>query len=89
MRQAIRRATRNTPTDAICLPQALAAQRMLARRGLIADLFIGTRLGDAHGEARDTSDRIYAFHSWLKYDRFFVTGDCDESRYRILGFTGN
>lgn len=56
-----------------CLPLALAARRMLARRGVSAQLHIGTAFAPEAGDDR--------FHAWLKAGGAFVTGDCDESRY--------
>jgi hypothetical protein len=75
VRLAIVRAARNLPTDPNCLPQALAARRMLERRGIDSSLFLGTQRDEA-GVAR--------FHAWLKVGPEWVTGLCDESRYSLL-----
>ncbi|MFA6219446.1 MAG: lasso peptide biosynthesis B2 protein [Erythrobacter sp.] len=75
VRLAVARAARNLPTDPICLPQALAARQMLARRGIVSSLFIGTQR-DAAGVLR--------FHAWLKVGPEWVTGLCDETRYTLL-----
>lgn len=75
VRLAIDRARRNIPTDPNCLPQALAARRMLARRGIAADLYLGTLRDDAG---------VPRFHAWLKVGSEWVTGQCDESRYSLL-----
>ena len=77
-RFAIARALRNVPGSPNCLPQALAARSMLQRRGIEADLFIGTRL-DGASENR--------FHAWLKVGDEWVTGLCDETEYAL--FTGH
>lgn len=58
-----------------CLPLALAAQRMLARRGIAAQLHLGTALPGTPGDR---------FHAWLKVGDAWVTGDCDESAYAPL-----
>jgi hypothetical protein len=75
VRLAVARATRNLPTKPKCLPQALAARRMLERRGIASSLFLGTQR-DAAGVPR--------FHAWLKVGPEWVTGLCDESRYTLL-----
>ncbi|QKG72459.1 lasso peptide biosynthesis B2 protein [Erythrobacter mangrovi] len=75
VRLAVLRATRNLPTDPNCLPQALAARRMLERRGIASSLFLGAER-DADGKPR--------FHAWLKVGPEWVTGLCDESRYTLL-----
>ena len=75
VRFAIARAARNLPTDPNCLPQALAARRMLERRGIESSLFIGAER-DEQGKAH--------FHAWLKVGSEWVTGLCDEERYVLL-----
>ena len=75
VRFAIARAARNLPTDPNCLPQALAARRMLERRGIESSLFIGAER-DEQGKAN--------FHAWLKVGSEWVTGLCDEERYALL-----
>ena len=75
VRLAVDRARRNIPTDPNCLPQALAARRMLERRGIGAELFLGTLRDDAG---------VPRFHAWLKVGPEWVTGQCDESRYSLL-----
>lgn len=79
IRLAISRALRNLPGEPACLPQALAARRMLERRGIAAQLFIGT-MRDETGVPR--------FHAWLKVGDEWVTGMCDESRYTLFTRTG-
>ena len=75
VRFAIARAARNLPTDPNCLPQALAARRMLERRGIESTLFIGAERGE---------DGTAHFHAWLKVGPEWVTGFCDEGRYALL-----
>ena len=75
VRFAIARAARNLPTDPNCLPQALAARRMLERRGIESSLFIG---------AERAEDGTAHFHAWLKVGPEWVTGLCDEERYALL-----
>ena len=75
VRLAIQRAVRNVPGSPNCLPQALAARWMLARRGIAASLFVGFER-DEVGAPR--------FHAWLKVGEEWVTGLCDETRYSLL-----
>ncbi|MDG5746963.1 lasso peptide biosynthesis B2 protein [Qipengyuania sp. XHP0207] len=75
VRMAITRAARNLPTDPNCLPQALAARRMLQRRGIDSSLFLGVE--------RDPAGQSH-FHAWLKVGPEWVTGMCDEARYVLL-----
>ena len=75
VRLAVARAHRNLPGDAACLPQALAARRMLERRGIPSTLSIGT-MRDEGGVRR--------FHAWVKVGDEWVTGVCDESRYSLM-----
>ena len=71
VRHAIARGARNLPGSAKCLPRALAARRMLARRGVMTSLHLGVAPGKGSP----------SFHAWLKAGDLFVTGDCDEAAY--------
>ena len=75
VRQAIGRAMRNAPLDFICLPQALAARWMLARRQIGSVLHIG---------ARHRADVAPRFHAWLLAGGQWVTGDCDPGEFALL-----
>lgn len=75
VRLAILRALSLTVGADNCLPQALAARWMLERRGIPANLFIGTQC-DADGKPR--------IHAWLKVGDEWVTGLCDEGRYTLI-----
>ena len=79
VRLAIARGLRNVPGSPNCLPQALAARRMLKRRGIASQLYLGTER-DETGTPR--------FHAWLKVGDEWVTGHCDESRYTLFGPSG-
>ena len=73
--RAVRRVSRNAPIELLCLPQALSARWMLARRGIATELYIGTR--------RDGGEQ-HRFHAWLKAGDFWVTGHCKESEYSVF-----
>jgi hypothetical protein len=62
---AVTRAARHVPFKAVCLPQAMAAQRMLRRRGITAVLFFGV--------ARDAGGAVES-HAWLLAAGVEVTG---------------
>ena len=56
VRKAVTTGARNVPWNAVCLPQAMAAKAMLARRGCGAALYLGATI--------DTSGALIA-HAWL------------------------
>jgi hypothetical protein len=63
---AVTRAAAHAPFSAVCLPQALAARRMLKRRGVASIMHFGARRGDA-------AKSIDA-HAWLDAAGVKVTG---------------
>lgn len=62
---AIRTATRNVPWNAVCLPQAMAAKAMLARRGRSSVLCVGVM---------PSTDGVLLLHAWLEAGDLVVTG---------------
>jgi Transglutaminase-like superfamily len=56
VRRAVTIAARNVPWNAVCLPQALAAKAMLARRGCGSAFHLGATF--------DTNGKLIA-HAWL------------------------
>lgn len=73
---AVRRASRLVP-GATCLPQALAARAMLARRGVVSELRVGVA-GDAKGGVKA--------HAWVEVDGRVVIGNLpDLARYKPMG----
>lgn len=68
---AIVRATRHLPFKAVCLPQALAARKMLARRGVASVLHFGT-ISAPGAELKA--------HAWLDSGGIEVTGYPLDSR---------
>jgi hypothetical protein len=63
--RAVNIASRNLPFNAVCLPQAMAAKVMLARRGAGSSLVIGA--------ARDADGQLL-LHAWLEAGGTIVTG---------------
>ena len=60
----VRKVARRAPFRALCLPQAMAAQWMLRRRGVRSRIVFGAR-------RRGTPGRALEFHAWL-----IVAGEC-------------
>ena len=65
VRFAIAMATRHLPWKSLCLPKAMAARLMLARRGYASTLHLGVGLRE--------STELHA-HAWLECDGCIVTG---------------
>jgi hypothetical protein len=63
--EAVTMAARNVPWNAVCLPQAMAAKAMLARRGQGSALHLGAARG---------SDGLTA-HAWLVAGGEIVVGE--------------
>ncbi|MGH6926233.1 MAG: lasso peptide biosynthesis B2 protein [Propylenella sp.] len=62
---AVTRAARYLPFKAVCLPQALAARKMLARRGVGSVLHFG---------AARSAEKSFDAHAWLDAAGVEVTG---------------
>jgi Transglutaminase-like superfamily len=65
VRQAVTVAARNVPWNAVCLPQAMAAKAMLARRGCGSSFHLGVGF-DAQGK--------FVAHAWLVAGGTIVVG---------------
>ena len=73
---AVQAAARHVPLRFVCLPQAMAAQRMLRRRGLASTLYLGVAL---------ESDRaLLRAHAWLRAGDKILTGEAEAARHRQL-----
>jgi Transglutaminase-like superfamily len=66
VRRAVTIAARNVPFRAVCLPQAMAAKFMLARRGQPSTLHLGI--------GKDDAGNLMA-HAWLQSDGAIVVGE--------------
>jgi hypothetical protein len=69
----VSRVARRLPFEASCLPQAMAAQWMLRRRGVSSRLWIGARRA-APGQSLD-------YHAWLTVDGEPVIGGRSAGAY--------
>jgi len=70
---AVAAAARILPWNPVCLPQAVAAQWMLRRRGIPSTFYLGT----------DPANQ-YAAHAWVRAGRIVVTGGDDPRRYTVV-----
>ena len=69
----VRRVAHRLPFEALCLPQAMAAQWMLRRRGVSSRLWIGAR--------RAAPGRPLDYHAWLTVDGESVIGGRSAGAY--------
>lgn len=79
VRKAVTTAARNVPWNAVCLPQAIAAKMMLARRGQGSVFHLGARL-DADGKLNA--------HAWLVVGDTVVVGAAGMAGMAPLGRFG-
>jgi Transglutaminase-like superfamily len=71
---AVDRASQRLPGDYVCLPRAMAAQWMLARRGTPSTLVFGI--------ARDMDEgRLHDLHAWVEVCGVIVIGAMPERDY--------
>lgn len=75
--QAVRSAANNTPWESVCLPQAVAGQWMLKRRGINATLYLGV------AKANDTSEKLSA-HAWLRCGDRIITGAAGHRQFTVV-----
>ena len=66
IRRAVTTAARHVPWNAVCLPQAMAAKFMLARRGGASTLHLGLVRKEAGG---------LLAHAWLEVDGAILVGE--------------
>lgn len=77
--RAVRTAARRVPWPAACFPQGIAAQRMLCRRGIAADLH--------YGIAR-TDGGVLEAHVWVTVGETMIIGGETADRFtRIATFS--
>lgn len=74
---AVQAVARHVSLGFVCLPQAMAAQRMLRRRGIRSTLYLGV--------APDRADaRAIQAHAWLRAGDKIVTGEREAANHRQL-----
>lgn len=74
--RAIARAVRYTPWESVCLPQAIAAQRMLRRRGMEWRLYLGV--------AREEEAPGLKAHAWLYSGPIILCGAAGHQQFSIV-----
>lgn len=75
--QAVRSAAGNTPWQSVCLPQAVAGQWMLKRRGISATLYLGVT------KAENKPEQLAA-HAWLRCGDQILTGREGHRQFTVV-----
>lgn len=70
---AVETAARHLPWKPVCLPQAVAAQWMLRRRGIPSTLYLGVDPGHE-----------YDAHAWVRVGQTIVTGGPRPDRFTVV-----
>ncbi|MFD1952801.1 lasso peptide biosynthesis B2 protein [Paenibacillus thailandensis] len=78
--KAIHAMSKLTPWESQCLVRAIAAMRMLEKRGVSSTLYLGS--------GRDENGKMIA-HAWLRSGNFLVTGNEGLERFVVVGIFGN
>ncbi|MBO7747796.1 lasso peptide biosynthesis B2 protein [Paenibacillus sp. MWE-103] len=78
--QAVRTMSRYTWWESMCLVQAIAASKMLERRGVSSTLYLGT--------GKDPSGRMIA-HAWLRSGKIYLTGYEQMQHFTVVALFGN
>lgn len=78
--RAVRMMSRHTPWESKCLVMAIAAMKMLERRGVESTLYLGT--------AKDDAGRMIA-HAWLRSGSCYVTGFEEMPKFTTVAMFGN
>lgn len=73
IRWAVQAAAANVPWKPVCLPQAIAAQWMLRRRGIRSTLYLGVDPG-----------RQLDAHAWVRVGDAVVTGGAGKDRFVVV-----
>ena len=73
--RAVHSAAHNTPWNSNCLARAIAAKRMLRRRGVGSTLYLGVNK-DEVGDL--------AAHAWVRCGEFWLTGGRGDLHYTVV-----
>lgn len=84
--RVVRRVARRAPFSAVCLPQAMAVQWILRRRGIPSRLFFGARRRPCPESAPHTDGSASGmdFHAWLTVGDDCVLGGAERDTYVAL-----
>ncbi|AJS59960.1 lasso peptide biosynthesis B2 protein [Paenibacillus sp. IHBB 10380] len=78
--KAVHAMSRVTWWESQCLVKAIAAMKMLERRGIPSTLYLGS--------GRDDKGQMVA-HAWLRSGTYILTGKEGHERYAVVGIFGN
>lgn len=78
--KAVHAMSRITWWESQCLVKAVAAMKMLKRRGVASTLYLGS--------GRDETGKMIA-HAWLRSGSYYVTGNERLERYAVVAVFGN
>jgi hypothetical protein len=73
-------AAKYTPWQSLCLAQVLVVQRLLARRGIAGQFYLGVRRGC---EATDDPTGLSA-HAWLQCGPYIVSGAAGHEAFTVV-----
>ncbi|MFB5267894.1 lasso peptide biosynthesis B2 protein [Paenibacillus enshidis] len=76
---AVRTMSRHTLWESTCLVKAIAAMKMLERRGIESTLYMGT--------AKDRSGKMIA-HAWVRSGSLYITGFEEMEKFTVVGKFG-
>ena len=78
---AIHRASKLTPWQSNCFPQAIAAKLLLKQRGIESTLYLGAAFKPNRAEGLEA-------HAWLRCGPLLVTGGAGHKRFGVVGIFG-
>lgn len=78
--RAVHTMSRVTWWESQCLVKAIAAMKMLERRGIPSTLYLGS--------GRDDKGQMVA-HAWLRSGSYILTGREGHEKYAVVGIFGN
>jgi transglutaminase superfamily protein len=78
----VRAVARRTPWDSNCLAQAIAAKRMLQRRGIPSTLYLGVTKGIEEPKQLEA-------HAWLQCGDIILTGRHGHERFKVISTFGD
>ncbi len=70
----------NMPWECVCLVRAFSASRMLAKRDIVCNTYMGVCKNDAGGMCA---------HAWTKCGNEFITGETGVERFKVTGIFHN
>ena len=76
----VARAGRFTPWQSPCLAQVMVAQRLLARRGIPGQFYLGV----SRRKELQTDPTLPVAHAWLQCDKRIVNGAAGRERFAIV-----